>query len=109
MAKPEWGVKRQCLKCGAAFYDLNKSPTICPKCGASATAEDFAKPRRATKVDEKAAVKKAAAKKGVAEEADEPLLDAEGGDDELLDDADMDDDADDIGDAIQGGEKEGDT
>lgn len=109
MAKPEWGVKRQCLKCGAAFYDLNKAPTICPKCGATATAEDFAKPRRAVKVEEKAAVKKAAKKGAAVEEADEPLLDAEGGDDELLDDADMDDDAEDIGDAIEGEDKERDT
>ena len=33
MAKPELGVKRQCLACGAKFFDLNKDPIVCPKCG----------------------------------------------------------------------------
>ena len=33
MAKPELGVKRQCQNCGAKFFDLNRDPIICPKCG----------------------------------------------------------------------------
>ena len=33
MAKPELGLKRQCMSCGAKFYDLNKDPAVCPKCG----------------------------------------------------------------------------
>ncbi|HEY8381411.1 MAG TPA: TIGR02300 family protein [Microvirga sp.] len=33
MAKPELGLKRQCMSCGAKFYDLNKDPAACPKCG----------------------------------------------------------------------------
>ena len=33
MAKPELGSKRQCMSCGAKFYDLNKEPGVCPKCG----------------------------------------------------------------------------
>ena len=33
MAKPELGLKRQCMSCGAKFYDLNRDPAICPKCG----------------------------------------------------------------------------
>ncbi|HEX2555006.1 MAG TPA: TIGR02300 family protein [Microvirga sp.] len=33
MAKPELGLKRQCMSCGAKFYDLNKNPIVCPKCG----------------------------------------------------------------------------
>ena len=33
MAKPELGLKRQCMTCGARFYDLNRDPIICPKCG----------------------------------------------------------------------------
>ena len=32
MARPELGVKRQCMNCGAKFYDLNKDPIVCPKC-----------------------------------------------------------------------------
>jgi uncharacterized protein (TIGR02300 family) len=33
VAKPELGTKRQCMSCGAKFYDLNKIPAACPKCG----------------------------------------------------------------------------
>ena len=33
MAKPDLGLKRQCMSCGAKFYDLSKDPAICPKCG----------------------------------------------------------------------------
>ena len=33
MAKPELGTKRLCANCGAKFYDLNKDPIHCPKCG----------------------------------------------------------------------------
>ncbi len=33
MAKPELGAKRQCQACGAKFFDLNKDPIVCPKCG----------------------------------------------------------------------------
>ncbi len=34
MAKPELGTKRLCASCAAKFYDLNKDPIHCPKCGA---------------------------------------------------------------------------
>ncbi len=33
MARPELGEKRRCLSCETKFYDLNKDPAICPKCG----------------------------------------------------------------------------
>jgi uncharacterized protein (TIGR02300 family) len=32
VAKPELGIKRLCASCGAKFYDLSKSPIVCPKC-----------------------------------------------------------------------------
>ena len=32
MAKPELGTKRLCSNCGAKFYDLSKTPIVCPKC-----------------------------------------------------------------------------
>ena len=35
MAKPELGEKRVCPSCAAKYYDLNKDPIICPKCGAT--------------------------------------------------------------------------
>jgi len=34
LARPELGEKRRCLSCETKFYDLNKDPAICPKCGA---------------------------------------------------------------------------
>ena len=33
MAKIELGAKRQCQNCGAKFFDMNKDPIVCPKCG----------------------------------------------------------------------------
>ncbi|WP_040920890.1 TIGR02300 family protein [Saccharibacter floricola] len=33
MAKPELGLKRTCVDCNARFYDLNRVPAVCPKCG----------------------------------------------------------------------------
>ncbi|MCI0467283.1 MAG: TIGR02300 family protein [Beijerinckiaceae bacterium] len=34
MAKLELGSKHLCENCGARFFDLNRSPITCPKCGA---------------------------------------------------------------------------
>jgi uncharacterized protein (TIGR02300 family) len=34
MTKPDLGVRRRCLTCKAAFYDMNRAPIICVKCGA---------------------------------------------------------------------------
>ncbi|MCI0599362.1 MAG: TIGR02300 family protein [Beijerinckiaceae bacterium] len=36
MDKPELGSKHHCENCGARFFDLNRSPVTCPKCGAVA-------------------------------------------------------------------------
>jgi uncharacterized protein (TIGR02300 family) len=33
VAKPDLGGKRQCANCGTKFFDLNKNPITCPKCG----------------------------------------------------------------------------
>ena len=32
MSKPKWGEKRECPECGARFYDLKRTPIVCPKC-----------------------------------------------------------------------------
>lgn len=45
MAKPELGLKRQCVACGTRFYDLMRAPPICPKCGTEQPAE-VPRPRR---------------------------------------------------------------
>src|SRR5262245_2492111 len=34
MGRPELGTKSTCAGCHERFYDLNRSPAICPKCGA---------------------------------------------------------------------------
>ena len=33
MAKPELGMKRVCVACATRFYDLARTPAVCPKCG----------------------------------------------------------------------------
>ena len=30
--KAEWGEKRICRSCGARFYDMLRSPSVCPTC-----------------------------------------------------------------------------
>ena len=46
MAKPEWGIKRVCQSCAALFYDFDKSPIVCPKCGTTFDPEAVLKSRR---------------------------------------------------------------
>jgi uncharacterized protein (TIGR02300 family) len=46
VAKPEWGAKRTCQSCSARFYDLGRSPILCPKCGATVEPEVTFKSRR---------------------------------------------------------------
>jgi uncharacterized protein (TIGR02300 family) len=45
MAKPELGTKRVCVSCSTRFYDLTKSPAVCPKCGTEQPIEQ-PRPRR---------------------------------------------------------------
>jgi len=49
VAKPELGAKRQCQACGAKFFDLNRDPIVCPKCGT--VFQGAARARTATKED----------------------------------------------------------
>ena len=57
MAKPEWGRKRTCQVCGKKFYDLNKSPIICP-CPEAVEFDpnDYLKSRKGKSVPTKASV-----------------------------------------------------
>ena len=43
MAKHELGAKRQCQSCATKFYDLNRAPIVCPKCGAAFHVEPIAR------------------------------------------------------------------
>ena len=46
MPKPEWGAKHICQSCGTKFYDLLRSPIVCPRCGAERDAESLRRGRR---------------------------------------------------------------
>ena len=93
VAKPEWGTKRICQACGAKFYDLRRSPIVCPACGVEFDPEALLRSRRsrapgAKEEDaKKAAAKKAAAEKAAAEK-DQAAFDAD------LDDEDVDENED---------------
>ena len=52
MVKPELGSKHHCEHCGACFFDLNRSPIACPKCGTVVEAVPRAVPH-AAEADEK--------------------------------------------------------
>jgi uncharacterized protein (TIGR02300 family) len=54
VAKPELGTKRLCASCGAKFYDLNKAPITCPKCG---TPFEVAPTTTRSRPDQRAAVR----------------------------------------------------
>ena len=107
MVKASWGTKRTCQNCAARFYDLNKNPIKCPKCGREHDREDFVKVRRgrgaaaaaatATAAAAAAAAKLALAKSKKVEEGavDEEAADIEA-DDEALEDTDDLDEAEDI-------------
>ncbi len=94
VAKPELGTKRLCPSCGAKYYDLNREPVTCPKCGAVFEAVMTSRAAKAAKVEEKPEEEEeedAAAPEIVTlEEAD---AEAEGSDDEDvpdIDDTDVD-------------------
>jgi uncharacterized protein (TIGR02300 family) len=46
VAKTELGTKRQCQSCGAKFYDLQRDPITCPKCGTVFVVEQVTRTRR---------------------------------------------------------------
>ncbi len=54
MVKAELGVKRLCVPCGVRFYDLKRSPIICPGCGAEFDPEKPVKSRKGRAVQKAA-------------------------------------------------------
>jgi uncharacterized protein (TIGR02300 family) len=108
VAKPELGTKRQCQNCAAKFFDLNKDPIICPKCGTVFQGAAAARARPAAKAEEEEDTE-VAAPAGVevvsldeveaSEKAAEPAVDdidveedAEAPDDPFLEEEEEDDD-----------------
>ena len=57
MAKPEWGTKRVCQNCGAKYYDLQKDPIVCPKCGTVFDPDSLLRSRRTRPTAKPEAVK----------------------------------------------------
>lgn len=55
MAKPELGIKRRCSACGLKFYDLKKSPILCPGCNHQFDPEQLLKSRKGRAVTKPAA------------------------------------------------------
>ncbi len=99
MAKAEWGVKRACLSCGARFYDMQKSPIVCPSCETVFDPEAIFRPRRNRPADAPAPANNDAVKKAATAEDDDD-------DDEvaaLISDVVVDDDDDDDDDALAPG------
>jgi uncharacterized protein (TIGR02300 family) len=116
VAKPEWGQKRTCQSCGCRFYDLTRTPIVCPKCGATVEPDMPFKTRRGSSAAaEKAAEKVAAAPVAVDVDADDLPAgddedetiegDEEGGDDDesgLIEDAsDLGEDDDDMAEVME--------
>src|SRR5579859_7999093 len=46
LANPELGAKQICPTCSTKFYDLNRRPAACPKCGAEFDPEEALRNRR---------------------------------------------------------------
>ncbi len=46
MANPDLGTKQVCPHCQAKFYDLNRRPATCPKCGTEFDPEEAVRSRR---------------------------------------------------------------
>lgn len=98
MAKPELGTKRVCVACGARFYDLTKTPALCPKCGTEQPVEAPRARRAGGNVAEDKRVKKPVPAPGL-EDAEIEVEGVEEVEDEdvLEDTSDLEDDADTIG------------
>jgi uncharacterized protein (TIGR02300 family) len=111
LAKPELGTKHQCQNCGAKFFDLNKDPIVCPKCGTvfqvaaatrarpAAKAEEEEDTEVATpagvevvSLDEVEAGEEKAAAEPAADDIDVEEDDAEAPDDPFLEEEEEDDD-----------------
>ena len=102
MAKPELGTKRTCVTDGVRFYDLNKVPAVCPRCGTEQPL-DQPRMRRAggNVVEDKRVLKKAATPGLEDNETDVEVADDEEAEDVLEDTSDLEDDADPIGTDIE--------
>jgi uncharacterized protein (TIGR02300 family) len=103
VAKPEWGTKQTCPKCGTRFYDLGKEdPVTCIECGNAYVPEPILKSKQPLQFE-------AAAPVAVATEEGEDLLVAddldidEAEDDDSVGDVSLDDDDADLSEVVDKG------
>jgi len=108
VAKPEWGSKRLCTGCGDRFYDLQRDPIVCPKCGVVFDPEQMTRLKRARNSpppEPKPKPAVVAANDDDADAADAPDEETEdigdGPDDDILA-TDDDESGDDIGELVEG-------
>jgi uncharacterized protein (TIGR02300 family) len=99
VAKVDLGMKLTCESCGARFYDLNKQPGICPKCGtANARPVIFKASRRPSAEDREKAAQLAKAPPKPAPADEDVAADATDDEDEdvIEDTSDLGEDDDDV-------------
>lgn len=86
VGRPELGTKCACASCAQRFYDLNRSPAVCPKCGAIQPPVAARAPRPVRAMPGSAHMSRRPAPV-IAEEEAEPLAAVEDDEDEDADDA----------------------
>ncbi|MFY9820726.1 MAG: TIGR02300 family protein [Thermoanaerobaculia bacterium] len=79
MPELKLGTKFECYNCGTKFYDLGKSDSICPKCGANQKDAASHEPAASSASRRK---RKAEVSKPIDIEEEEPIEDV--GDDEMV-------------------------
>ena len=99
MAKVDLGMKLTCESCGARFYDLNKQPGVCPKCGTANARPVIFKASRRPSAEEREKAANLAAKAAAKPTPDEDAVDetADDEDEDVIEDtSDLGEDDDDV-------------
>jgi len=98
VAKVDLGMKLTCESCGARFYDLNKQPGHCPKCGtANARPVIFKASRRPSAEEREKAANLAKAPPKPAPVDEDATTDADEEDEDVIEDtSDLGEDDDDV-------------
>jgi uncharacterized protein (TIGR02300 family) len=91
-------MKLSCESCGARFYDLNKQPAVCPKCGAKNSRPQVFRSRRPAeeRAEKKTAVAAAAEKSELPEEEDIEAVEDDEAEDVIEDTSDLGEDDEDV-------------
>jgi uncharacterized protein (TIGR02300 family) len=113
MARPDWGTKHSCRNCGAKYYDLNRSPIVCPKCGTAFNPDALLRSRRSRpSAPAPAPAKKSApapAKKSAPAPAKEPAPKIETRGEPIEDVSELGEDDDDMAEVVVGDADKEDT